>query len=391
MSATTKPVIIFGAGATAACGGPITNQILPEAFNSFHSPQPPPSYQREDFFYTVQREDFFYTVEEFLKDNFHLPDSHHDRKDFHYPGLPLLLSLLDMAIDRNQPFGGRSLDDLRYIRAAVEYMIFAVLQEKLRKVKDDNPYVLLMQSMADRYGVEPRVISLNYDLIADNVLFSMALRRSGGIVNEQAVMGPRLPNYACDIRTPGYQSRTHDYGLLLKLHGSLNWLYCPNCQRLDIGLSEEGPDSLNTRKVLDDLYQEVNLHDKYSCQGADCLDCGSQVRPVLITPTHKKDYRNPHIAQVWYQAERVLRESDRVFIIGYSLPGDDVEVIYLLKRGLAHLSSPEKITVVQRGKPRQRINDHVVGRRYRALFGAHFDWQGEGFQGWLAKFLKAGH
>jgi hypothetical protein len=383
MSVPAKPVVIFGAGATAACGGPITNQILPEALNSFHSPQPPPTYQREDF---------FYTVEEFLTDNFHLPDSHQDRKDFHYPGLPLLLSLLDTAIDRNQPFGGRSLDDLRHIRAAVEYMIFAVLQEKLRTVKDDNPYALLMQSMTELYGIEPRVISLNYDLIADNVLFSMALSSTEAVVGGKGLQRHRLPNYTCDIRTPGYQSRLHDYGLLLKLHGSLNWLYCPNCQRLDIGLSEEGPGSLNTRKVLDDLYQEVNLHDKYSCKGANCLDCGSEVRPVLITPTHKKDYRNPHIGQVWYQAERALRESDRVFIIGYSLPDDDVEVIYLLKRGLAHLSSsPEKITVVQRGKLRQRINDHEVGRRYRALFGEHFDWQVGGFQEWLTKFLKASY
>jgi NAD-dependent SIR2 family protein deacetylase len=382
MSTPARPVIIFGAGATAACGGPITNQILPEGLSSFHSRRPPASYKREDF---------FHTVEQFLKDNFHLPASHRAREVFHYPGLPLLLSLLDTAIDRNQPFGGRILDDLRHIRASVEYLIFAVLQEKLQMVRDDNPYARLMLSMTERYGIEPRVISLNYDLIADSVMFSMALRSSaGGAAAPQARELQRLPNYTCDIRTPGYQSRHHDYGLLLKLHGSLNWLYCPNCHRLDIGLSEEGPSSLNTRKVLDDLYQEVNLHDKYSCQGANCPDCGSQVRPVLITPTHKKDYRNPHIAQVWYQAERALRESDRVFIIGYSLPDDDVEVIYLLKRGLAHLAaSPKKITVVQSGKRGQRVNDHEVGRRYRALFGERFDWQVGGFQGWLTKFLKA--
>jgi hypothetical protein len=230
---------------------------------------------------------------------------------------------------------------------------------------------------------------LNYDLIADNVLFSLALNSMGeNILSDPSFNQHRLPNYACDIRTAGYQSRPHDYGLLLKLHGSLNWLYCPNCHRLDIGLSEAGPGSINTRKVLDDLYQEVNLHDKYSCMGANCLDCGSQVRPVLITPTHKKDYRNPHIAQVWYQAERLLRESDRVFVVGYSLPDDDVEVIYLLKRGLSHLSkSPEKITVVQRGEPNQGVNDHEVGRRYRSLFGEHFDWQVGGFQGWLDQFL----
>jgi hypothetical protein len=112
------------------------------------------------------------------------------------------------------------------------------------------------------------------------------------------------------------------------------------------------------------------------------------VRPVLITPTYKKDYRNPHIAQVWYQAERVLREAARVFIIGYSLPDDDVEVIYLLKRGLSHLSTtPSNITVVQKIDIDQAINKNEVGRRYRTLFGENFDWQTGGFQGWLNQFL----
>jgi hypothetical protein len=48
------------------------------------------------------------------------------------------------------------------------------------------------------------------------------------------------------------------------------------------------------------------------------------------------------------------------------------------------------MTVVQRGKPGQGINDHEVGRRYRALFGEHFDWQIGGFEGWLTAFLEAG-
>jgi hypothetical protein len=33
--------------------------------------------------------------------------------------------------------------------------------------------------------------------------------------------------------------------------------------------------------------------------------------------------------------------------LGYSLPDDDVEVVYLLKRGLAHITDPKKITVIE--------------------------------------------
>ena len=92
----------------------------------------------------------------------------------------------------------------------------------------------------------------------------------------------------------------------------------------------------------------------------------------MIAPTHFKDYRNPHLAQVWYEAERVLREAEKVIFVGYSLPDDDVEVVYLLKRSLAHLP-PECITVVENrsGKSAARsIRDHAVGRRYRTLSSA---------------------
>ena len=32
----------------------------------------------------------------------------------------------------------------------------------------------------------------------------------------------------------------------------------------------------------------------------------------------------PHISQVWYEAQRVLRLADRAIFVAYSLPDDDV-------------------------------------------------------------------
>lgn len=111
------------------------------------------------------------------------------------------------------------------------------------------------------------------------------------------------------------------------------------------------------------------------------------MRPVLITPTHSKDYRNPHIAQIWYKAERLLRDADRVIIIGYSLPEDDVDVIYMFKRALDDLrrKSPEMITVVEYDDQQRDISAHPTGRRYRNLFGEDIDWRTEGFRDWILK------
>jgi NAD-dependent SIR2 family protein deacetylase len=194
-----------------------------------------------------------------------------------------------------------------------------------------------------------------------------------------------FPDYGCDVATEGYRDQDK-FGTLLKLHGSLNWLHCPSCQRLDVGISDSGR---RMAKQLEMLYKEeidsnMNLEARYSCHGSECRDCGTYVRPVMITPTHLKDYRNPHISQVWYQADRALRRADHAVIVGYSLPEDDVDVIYLLKRGLSHLSA-DRITVVEYDPDRRRpAREHPVGQRYRTLFGDDIDWHPEGFEDFLA-------
>jgi hypothetical protein len=62
--------------------------------------------------------------------------------------------------------------------------------------------------------------------------------------------------------------------------------------------------------------------------------------------------------------------SARIVFIGYGLPDDDVEVIYLFKRSLFHLR-PAAITVIDfdPDDPAVDVSKHRVGQRYRTLFG----------------------
>lgn len=352
----SNPVIIFGAGATKACGGPLTNEILYNLFQ--HNLE-------------LEREGFLDLLNTFLVDSFNVPQDLSQRTQEHYPGLPLLLSLLDVSIDKKQPMGKKwGTEELVHVRDALEYGIFALLERELRRLSA-NHYYDLFGMLMDR-SIKPQVISFNYDIIADNLMIHLS---------EDRPFEPGLPDYGCDIATDFYRNRPK-FGTLLKIHGSLNWLYCPGCHRLDLGVSEA---SSQTIKVLIEAYQENPLEQRYGCHGSPCIECGTYVRPVLITPTQSKDYRNPHISQIWYQAERLLRNADRVIIIGYSLPEDDVDVIYMLKRGLENLSkqSPEMITVVEFDDQRRDISAHPTGLRYRALFGEHIDWRTEGFKGWI--------
>lgn len=362
-------VVIFGAGATKACGGPLTAEILPRAFANWG---------------LIEREDFMAELEIFLTDNFHLPAEPTARQDKEsYPALPLLIGLIDIALDRGHSFG-RKWDTTRlaFVRRALDYVIFAVLEHDLHLHRITNHYRVLLDKLHQREQGSLRVISLNYDIIADNTVIELA-ERSRGFA---------FPDYGCDIATDTYR-QAPQHGALYKLHGSLNWLYCPACARLDIGTTESGR---RTVKVLNELYQEEqrvsltdgggDLRQRYSCHGSPCRDCGTEVTPVMISPTYLKDYRNPHIAQVWYRAERALRSAERAVIVGYSMPSDDADVIYLLKRGLGELPG-SAISVVEFDPAARPAREHDVGRNYCKLFGDDIDWHPEGFEAFAERFV----
>jgi SIR2-like domain len=364
-------VFIFGAGATKACGGPLTADILPAAFGT--STRPP-----------IQLASLAVPLEECLVRHFHIPENVSSRERDDYPPLPLVLSLLDLAIDQDRPLSfrldGNSYDNwdherLSLARKAIEYVIFAVLDEYLDTMKrnfyeDLFDMICLLRS-------EPCAISLNYDILLDSVLFRIAEKHRGPDAKVA---------YCCDIQTDAYRTRKTNFGRLMKLHGSLNWLYCPCCRRLDLATSDCAERAVSC-SILHDLVIQNSLDEHYHTKPKKCPECTTPMRAVMITPTRAKDYRNPHIQGIWYEAERALRRAEHVCFVGYSLPDDDLEVIDLLRRGLGHLP-PSRITVVEYDDRKREISQHPVGRRYQSMFGDKIEWRVGGFEGWLAEVAQ---
>lgn len=341
------PLVILGAGATKAAGGPMTNEILPRMFG----PGKPP-----------RRERPVDTLERLLVEVFAVPEDRKTRSADSFPPLPLLLSLIDTALDRKEPIAPQwPAERLVEVRREIEYSFYRVLRDALSVIRT-NPHEELFKRIRKSFGALPTVISLNYDLLADNTLLDL----SGPPGRRQ------FADFACDISTDVYRNNRSST-LLLKIHGSLSWLYCPSCHRMDVAIS---PEERATMKVFPELVLEKRF------EPMPCADCSASMGSVMITPTYRKDYRNAHISRIWYEAERALRAAQRVIFIGYSLPEDDVEVIYLLKRGLQGID-PKNITVVEKKNKEKRHLE--VAKRYRQLFGEAIDWQEDGFDGWLRK------
>jgi hypothetical protein len=348
-------VLFLGAGATKSAQGLLTDEILPTLYSARLN------LQRQNPTGNVD------TLVDFLNQQFHVTSATPKEG---YPSLPLLLSLLDTAMDRREVFHGTwNLDSIAKLREAIEFGIFDVLEDALRKAPSNNHYALL-QKLFPPPAAEPCVITTNYDLIADSAMMNVGKGRtiSGG-----------LPNYHCGISNISQFGSEKRFGTLLKLHGSLNWLFCKTCLRLELGETESVSYAAILQKVVGPDLKSSFLQD-----GAACTICQSRLRPLLVAPSHHKDYRNPHLAQVWYEAQHVLRRATRVIFVGYSMPDDDVEVVYLMKRSLAHISDPKQITVIEYCEENTSIqaHDHPVGRRYRTLFG-EVDWHAGGLDRWL--------
>ena len=339
-----NPVIILGAGATKECGGPLTNEILPKAFSILGI-----------------EEDSLRILGDFLKEQFYVPLSSESRDKDDFPPLPLLLSLVDTAIDRKHAFGADwPIERVREVRASIEYAIFTVLKKTLRKLPPDRDF---HQQLFDYFPKKepPTVISLNYDIIVDNAFAKL------GRVRSRRKNLLHMPDYGTDI-TPSRGRQSVAFGRLLKIHGSLHWMYCPGCSRLKVNIAR-------TRNYFVKGIWNRDVH---------CENCQAQLQVVMITPTHLKDYRNPHIARVWYEAEQALRNAQRVIIIGYSLPDDDIEVAYLLKRGLERFQK-KRVTVVGHDPEGRSKEKNPTWQRYKVLFGSDFEWRPDGFKHWLAE------
>lgn len=379
-----KPVIILGAGATKACGGPLTDEILPAALNGHmeHDDQKSP---------VADREELLYLMHKFLSECFNVPANSYPIKKEDCPSLPMVLSMLRRSVELKQPVGNWDGMDLIKAKRAIEYGIFAVIEASLRSIPPEKQFHHMLLRPLYENGIQPSVVSLNYDVIVDNAMFSLS--------DKYQAMRP--PDYFVDIATELY-TQFHQggvFGALYKIHGSLNWLYCDRCKRLDLFVSK-GFMGLRTSKALDELYYYVPFGDAYSCRGTPCRNfpqCDGFVSPILITPTYVKDYENPHIEKVWKEAERAMKNADRAVFIGYSLPTDDIEIAMLFKRGLGHLPQ-DRITVVEyvhgdNGKPadqRTPLAQHPTGQRFRSLFGPGLDWHTTGFEGWLKEQKEAG-
>ena len=121
---------------------------------------------------------------------------------------------------------------------------------------------------------------------------------------------------------------------LLKLHGSLNWAYCPKCKKVVSWPLELFFKKYNWNQALLGKPASVYLTIGSSLGDFD-HSCGTKVKPepVIVPPTWNKTEYHNSVSNVWSKAAKELSNAENIFIIGYSLPETDSFFRYLYALG----------------------------------------------------------
>jgi hypothetical protein len=96
-----------------------------------------------------------------------------------------------------------------------------------------------------------------------------------------------------------------------------------------------------------------------------CPKCGApayHIQRLLVPPIQTKNYADPAINYLWFEALRILQDVDEIIVIGYSLPPTDFASEVLFREGISGNAREEiPVTVIN--------PDKRVYKRFSQIFG----------------------
>ncbi len=269
------------------------------------------------------------TMGEFFEGIDFISDEYRDLKRFideKFPSLPLgnmnleeVVTTIELSLDTFGALGGHPEPYIYEARIDLDKCVNARLQiskfkgcSLLGKIFDEN--------VAGDKSIDS-IITLNYDLVIDNCLFEGKHQIPGPrylLDRMYDLLGVTLYLDTGKSLTPPREET--NLGFYLKLHGSIDWFYCPN--------PECGYHQLFfPNRIGSDL--------SYNKPGDLCNLCGSPVASVIVPPTMYKTFEKfPKLGLLWSLAYRELNCADKIVIFGVSFAPSDYYLRWLFKKAI---------------------------------------------------------
>ncbi|MBD8490866.1 SIR2 family protein [Echinicola sp. CAU 1574] len=326
-------VIITGAGASAAEGIPIQSQLFKKFWvRNSESLLKVRSIQNKD---QLRAFDIVLdNIDRYLQRFFNVDVLSIQDDKVQFPTFEEALGILDLALTYGEEFEDSSEGDIKTIQSDLIFLIAkSILQEMPNspqchvKLVDELFRMGRLQSTA--------FLTTNYDLLLDDALIQKV---GSGNLDYRVVLLRNDESYVI-----GNESIT-----LLKLHGSLDWIYCPS-----------------SKTLIKESVERIIPNDSMT----PFFECANIPRPVIIPPSFIKSLSNFYIQQIWMEAEKIIRDAERLIFCGYSFPDADLNFKYLLKRSQLGSKTLREVVVINNHQGKAASVLAEESNRYRRFFG----------------------
>jgi hypothetical protein len=344
--------IFLGAGASAAEGAPLQGALFREYFSSEQFKHSNDEMDRE--------------LATFFLEMFQIDVDHGNVNKINFPTFEEVLGLTDLAIMRKESFRHFDIENratnsgrLRFIAQYLVFLVAKVLDTKLGEHATVHRKLVTNLRAAERLR-NVVFVSTNYDILIDNAL------------DEQYDHDCDV-DYGVEFRNfdrPGdwRRPRRSKSVFLFKPHGSLNWLFCPTCNELEITPKEK---SVVTRLIS-------------ITEDTTCRHCRGVYVPLIVPPTFYKDMSNAFLNAIWNQTGIALRKVDHIVFCGYSFPDADIHIKYLLKRAQTNRTTPLRFTVINNHSEKKAKEKQDEKYRFGRFLGLRVDYTDLSFEDFAA-------
>jgi len=228
-------------------------------------------------------------------------------------------------------------------------------QEVFKKAKDAVIDFVIMQILFRSLGQrcdyltrlfktltpEDIILTFNWDTLADASL---------EFLNHDIYSNYLTITKDFDFKIPDFANR----GLLLKLHGSINWIYCsnPKCEQY------------KRFKILLNKNSILNLTVKHFDKKCKC---GNRFETMIIPPITNKDiiHKNSFVNKIWRLARNKISQVDEIIFIGYSFPKTDFYSDWLFRQVNFLTKRNKKIVIIN---PDTEKKQSELMKKYKGLF-----------------------
>ena len=310
-----------------------------------------------------------------------------------WPNLEDVFTNIDLAANTGHHLGQKHTpSSLRTTRRALLARMMYMLNEKyiLAEKEQSEDWKKLEYFFKEVDTERSAFISINWDTVIER---GLAKRHNVKSFEYRCGAKPATFSKTGNVISERASLKKAKSVPVVKIHGSVNWLYCDNCRELYWFAPSEAI-QVAMQLVTHGEGKKFGFPAASGCGKWRCVNCTAvPLTTRIATFSFLKALDFPMFERSWLAAERLLRDADKWVFIGYSLPAADFEFKHLLKRVQLSREEPPEFVVITGGSTTDCDNTY---KNYQRFFGRGIkrsDNNGDTFfaDGLSKRAIKAAH